>query len=336
MDTFIHCGMDGTVRRDHPYAFTPLDPESRYVDFKLWPELIPSTLEDFAPVRETAAAGEFFALVRRLNSPDSILETNDCTFKPPGPNSSPDYPMPFESSGRLMLLYRDQPLNQDRQAVALLTEACNFFLREADPSLRWGAVRISHDKMSLGLLRAHGLPSEADQVTLNFWAWGRDPDEVLENARRVFAAISSALDHINAALAAAVGAEEIRRAREAQRALEELTFALTTHARNLPALAASIPPEEIEAVRAGRREAYVKIESVPTHAMRACDSILLCGTSGRDYAQIGGGNAPSIYLQELNLCRRCKSRLRESATALLKEMGLTLSDALALKQAAAS
>lgn len=234
-----------------------------------------------------------------------------------------------------MLLYRDLLLNQDREAIATLTQAFDAFLRKADPGLRWGAVRISHDKMNLGLFRVNGKFSDADQVTLNFWAWGRDSAEALANVQRVFAAISSTLDDINSAVVTIIGKEDIILSRRAQRSLEERTYVVTTHARNFSALAASVPPEVVADFRAGRsdgRTGVLRMSGIPTHVRRVCDSELLCGASGRDYGQLGGGNATAVYLEELNLCRGCKSVLRKHSDALLDQVGMTLAEVKALLQ----
>ena len=47
------------------------------------PELISECLEDFVPWARYPAIQRFYDLVRRLNGPDSILETNDSGLRSP-------------------------------------------------------------------------------------------------------------------------------------------------------------------------------------------------------------------------------------------------------------
>lgn len=72
--------LDIDTGRTHPWTFAEHNPSWRYVDFRREPEKIETSLEDFRPWAQFPATQRFYELIRWLNGPDSLFETNDCAF----------------------------------------------------------------------------------------------------------------------------------------------------------------------------------------------------------------------------------------------------------------
>lgn len=215
MDAFFHAGLNSEQPRDHPYVCNPNDPRSQYYDFKVRPDFIEEALEDFLPFRETPASKTFYELLRWINSPDSLLESNDCGFLGPHDNSSPDYPRPREASGRLMIFYRELELNTMDSALDGLTLRIQSELKRIDPEFRWGAVRLAYSATTFHYLEHLSIPAVGRQLVINFWSWGETDGEVLENLNRVFTNVFTALRNAENNLKSVLGAsiDELRDSR---------------------------------------------------------------------------------------------------------------------------
>jgi hypothetical protein len=99
--------------RAFPYKGTSGGPGEDYYDFKKNPGLISSVLEDFVPWESNKAIQQFHEMLRWLNGADSPLESSDCALaRQLGDNRTKEaFPRELETSGRLMVLYRDLSLN---------------------------------------------------------------------------------------------------------------------------------------------------------------------------------------------------------------------------------
>src|SRR5512141_2167738 len=111
MKTYERADPQAGPARSHPWAGSSVDPGSRYFDLKKNPELIRTALEDFRPWSAWPAVETFYRLLEWLNGPDSILESNDCAFAGPCANETAQFPKALEATGRLMILWRELPLN---------------------------------------------------------------------------------------------------------------------------------------------------------------------------------------------------------------------------------
>jgi len=67
----------------HPYKGGAYSPDVQYYDFKAYPELISTVLEDYVEWSDCKAIQTFYDLLRWLNGPDSLLESSDCAFGEP-------------------------------------------------------------------------------------------------------------------------------------------------------------------------------------------------------------------------------------------------------------
>jgi hypothetical protein len=194
-----------TSAADTPRAFPWTDaasnPGSRYHDFKTHPHLVRTSLEDFAPWNGCAAVETFYRLLEWLNAPGGALESNDCEFTGPRDNPDPGFRKARECSGRLMILYRDLPLNVSGPRVAWLEGATLRHLAEIDPDFEWGAVGTTIMRTQyVGL----PLPEERQmgfQLMLSFWAWGDTEEETMTHLDRLFGNLSRALREASSEIA---------------------------------------------------------------------------------------------------------------------------------------
>ncbi|HEY7865771.1 MAG TPA: hypothetical protein VIC51_07180, partial [Psychromonas sp.] len=80
MDAFISKQIDNSALRSHPWTSMVSDDASVYMDFKKQPKLIRKAIEDLLPFKKWAFVEQFYALIEWINSPRSLLESNDCVF----------------------------------------------------------------------------------------------------------------------------------------------------------------------------------------------------------------------------------------------------------------
>jgi hypothetical protein len=78
--------------RGHPWGTAIDNPDERYYDFKEHSDLIPEVLEDFKPWSRYPAIATSYELLRWINGPESVVESNDCAFQeiPRRPVDVPD------------------------------------------------------------------------------------------------------------------------------------------------------------------------------------------------------------------------------------------------------
>lgn len=193
------CEYDGSPFREprsHPWLGSPTDPRAQYYDFTASPELIRSALEDFTPFAHYPAVEELYALLERINHPNSPLESSDCAFNPPAPNEAGVVKAELECSGRLMLLYRDLSLNTRRDRVSWLKSAFHQQLGRLDPKFTLGVIGTT-----LVPVRYLSLPGDAQvgqQLLLAFWAYGGSEDATMQSLSRLVRNLTQALRAVSA------------------------------------------------------------------------------------------------------------------------------------------
>ncbi len=193
MKTYEHTE-DGTASaRAHPWADAEGNASHRYYDLKANPELIRSALEDFVPWSRFRAVETFYSLLAWLNGPDALLESNDCAFEGPEAADSPATGRSLECSGRLMVLYRELPLNLSLVRVQGLKNALHGSCEEFDRDFDSGAIGstiVWSQYVTLPLPEAR---QRGYQLMLSFWAWGDTEGETMANLDRLFQNLSGAL-----------------------------------------------------------------------------------------------------------------------------------------------
>ena len=178
----------------HPYTGGAYSEDIRYYDFKRHPELIPTVLEDFVSYSQEPAIQRFYKLLRWLNSPDSVLESNDCAFMGPHKETDPKRDKTICVSGRLMIFYRDLGLNIPKENLKMMSDAVLHYLSRFAPSLTW-------QQASVGVTVVSTIYEVFNRVgrrlLLSFWAWGNTDDEAFGNLERLFSALHECLIQVS-------------------------------------------------------------------------------------------------------------------------------------------
>jgi hypothetical protein len=177
--------------RAFPYKRTSGGPDEDYHDFKKNPELISKVLEDFVPWESHTAVPQFYEMLLWLNGADSPLETSDCALaRKLGDNRTKEaFPKQLETSGRLMVLYRDLRLNTSLPHMEWLKKATHFHLNRLDPAFELGAVGLCLTKTSYSQLGGQ----LGNELVISFFAFGNNEQEVMENLERLFRNLYAAL-----------------------------------------------------------------------------------------------------------------------------------------------
>jgi hypothetical protein len=200
MKTYEYDGTPFSEPRSHPWLGSETDPIARHYDFTKSPELIRSALEDFSPFRHYPAVEDFYALLERVNHPRSSLESSDCAFNPPGPNGTRLVEAELECSGRLMLLYRDLPLNTRKERISWLKSALHQQLARLDPKFTLGMIGTTLVPVSYLALPENARSGQ--QLLLAFWAFGSTESAVMQNLARLFRNLSQAMRAVSARIVA--------------------------------------------------------------------------------------------------------------------------------------
>lgn len=186
MKVYQHNDPGSLPPRAHPWTDGKSDTSHRYYDFCARPELIRSSLEDLQEWLAYPAIETFYRLLEWLNGPTSVLESNDCAFSGATANQSIEFPKRLQCSGRLMILYRDLPLNTSPEQIHRLTNGVAHALETIDPSFEWGAIGATIMTIRLTTLPGPPEQQQGQQLMLSFWAWGEDEREVMTNLDRTF------------------------------------------------------------------------------------------------------------------------------------------------------
>ena len=180
--------------RSHPWTCAELNISEVYVDFKIHPEKIEETLEDYQTITDEPAAEKFYGLLRYLNGPDSHLETSDCALGQYKKNDNNLFDKGFQRSGRLMVLYKDLELNVIEQYTTWLQEALLFHLKKVDTEFEYGFIELSF--MNTDFVTLNPVKS-GKTVVIDFWAFGNSENDILKNLERLFIALCLGLKNIN-------------------------------------------------------------------------------------------------------------------------------------------
>jgi hypothetical protein len=183
MNTYEFAGEPFTEPRSHPWIGG--SDGARYYDFRADPAAIRVALEEFSPFARYPAIEIFYALLERLNHPQSPFESNDCSFSGAEANANARFKKALECSGRVMILFRELELNTSEASVEWLQSKLHQALHELDATFRWGVVGTTRVPV-----RYLALPSElpgqlGQQIMISFWAFGDSEDECMRNLARL-------------------------------------------------------------------------------------------------------------------------------------------------------
>ena len=190
------CEYDGEVlslARSHPWTDAVASSGFRYYDLRSSPALIRTSLEDFVPWSRYPAVERFYALLEWLNGAKSPLESNDCEFTAPHPQTSARSRKSLECSGRVMVLFRDLARNLSPRALPALTNAFHAALAPADPLFEFGVVGTTLVPVRYVTLPGPDEARLGSQLMISFWAWGDTEAESMMNLDRLMKNLARAL-----------------------------------------------------------------------------------------------------------------------------------------------
>ena len=198
MKTYEYQGAPHSVARSHPWTDAAANSAFRYYDLSREPERIRGSLEDFVPWGGYPAVERFYSLLEWLHAPDSagqasLFETNDCAFSGPHANEAAEFPKSLQCTGRVMLLYRDLPINRSRRRMEALEFALHQRLQSMDQEFEWGVVATTIVPVRYLALPVRQDGQSGHQLMISFWAWGDEVGEVMGNLNRVFENLFGAL-----------------------------------------------------------------------------------------------------------------------------------------------
>lgn len=174
------------------------DESSIYMDFKLQPKLIRTALEDLVPFKKWDFVEQFYSLIEWLNGANSVLESNDCVFNGAEDNPDQQYPYAKKCSARLMILFRDIPENCQDKSINWLMNNILSLAASMKPSFKAGAIGLSQSPTCyLALGDKPDTGGMGYQVTLNFFAYGKNDKRCYESMQDVLAIAQLALQRVN-------------------------------------------------------------------------------------------------------------------------------------------
>ena len=198
VDAFISNKIDNSLLRSHPWTSMVSDDANLYIDFKKQPQLIRSALEDLIPFKKYGFVEQFYALIEWVNSPRSLLESNDCVFNAAEDNPDQQYPYAKKCSARLMVLFRDISENCQAKSIDWLMQNILLHVSTTKPGFKAGAICLSQSPtcyLVLGDKTDTG--GMGHQVTLTFFAYGKNHLRCYENMQAVLSIAQSSLLRVN-------------------------------------------------------------------------------------------------------------------------------------------
>jgi len=196
MKSFKHPDDEPDLVRAHPWTTALFDPAHRYYNFRSEPQLIRTSLEDFAPLAKWPAIERFYELLEWINGATSIFESNDCGTRGPGPNKSPKFAKSLECTARLVILFRELEWNLSFANVTWVVTAAHHYLNQTDLAFKWGVVGTTTRRAQYTSLPFPESTQMGYQLMLTFWAWGDTDLEVMDNLGRSFVNVQEALSKV--------------------------------------------------------------------------------------------------------------------------------------------
>jgi hypothetical protein len=198
VDAFTTNQSDSSELRSHPWTSMQSDQSSIYMDFKKNPKQIRNSLEDLLPLKKWEFVETFYSLIEWVNSPVSLLESNDCTFNMAEENVDDQYPYAKKCSARLMILFRDIPENCQQRSIDWLMQNILHSVASTKLGFRSGAICLSQNAtcyLELGDQADTG--GIGQQVVLTFFAYGKNERRCYESMQQVLSHGHNCLKKVN-------------------------------------------------------------------------------------------------------------------------------------------
>ena len=186
--------------RAHPWGAATSNPSLKYYNFKAQPELIQQVLEDFKPWEHYTAIPTFYDLLRWLNGPNSVFETNDCGLRPPKIDPAPPalirFSAPTVMHGRLSVLFRDLIHNTRSESIEWLQKGILGWLKDGVPN--WPVCVFvgpwPHVFIDIG--------KPGNTLQLRYWAWGENEAEAMQFLDALYRALTACFKSASASIRA--------------------------------------------------------------------------------------------------------------------------------------
>jgi hypothetical protein len=194
MITYRATEKDGGSNRAHPWTTAESNERNRYVDFRVYPELIRTSIEDLVEFHGHTFCDKIYSTIEWINGPSSTLESNDLAFRGPRKNIDEQFKYTLRSDGRLMILYRNLMDNCQPVAIEWLMSTLMSHIMEYDDKFTKGAIGLSKSNTifrELGTTPTNG--GKGEQVMLSFFAYGASGDECLDSMEVVVSGMNHAL-----------------------------------------------------------------------------------------------------------------------------------------------
>ncbi|WP_028866541.1 hypothetical protein [Psychromonas hadalis] len=198
MDAFTSNQTEHSALRSHPWTTMENDQSNIYIDFKKNPKRIRDSLEDLQPFKKWPFTDTFYSLIEWINSPISLLESNDCTFNAVEENSDDQYPYAKKCTARLMILFRDIPENCQSRSCDWLMQSILQSVASTKLAFRGGAIGLSQNPTCyLELGDSPDTGGIGQQVVLTFFAYGKNERRCYESMQQVLWHAHSCLKKVN-------------------------------------------------------------------------------------------------------------------------------------------
>ncbi len=200
-------GVDpGVPVRDHPYKGSAYDSRVKHYDFVHRPELIRQALEDFKPWESYEAVDWFYQMLEWINGSESIFETSDCRLEAPKKNPHENMSCDLVVRGRLMVFFRDIPLNYAdivsesnylvNQNITDVAKSSYEYLNNEYKEIWWVTIQI----FFFPTRYRNSSPPDAfgQQVVFQFSCFGDSEEESFEAFKFAITSIFGAVKRANA------------------------------------------------------------------------------------------------------------------------------------------
>ena len=198
MDAFTSNQTNSSELRSHPWTSMQSEQSNIYMDFKKNPKLIRTSLEDLLPLKKWEFVESFYSFIEWINSPVSLLESNDCTFNVVEENNDQQYPYAKKCSARLMILFRDIPENCQQRSIDWLTQEILKTVASSKNNFSSGAIGLSQNEtcyLELGDQPDTG--GMGHQIVLNFFAYGKNERRCYDSMLQVIKHAFNSLKKVN-------------------------------------------------------------------------------------------------------------------------------------------
>lgn len=186
-------------RRSQPWGKTDGHEykEGKYYNFRQSPELIDTHLEDFVEHSSEQAIQDFYALLKWINGPESVLESTDCLLSgaPVEDPSAGLFSCTHSIKGRFEFFVRQIELNANKEAFIWVYEKLSTYLQIERSDFRKGSFRIC--PLITDYLVPGGNQITGHRFCIYFQAYGNGVSDSWDSLGAMFDSLMKAIKRVN-------------------------------------------------------------------------------------------------------------------------------------------